>query len=121
MHEHGRTFIGTMMLAALTAAAYAGFVSHAPHAYLTAAVLACAAATSRMKVKLPGINGNMSMNLPFLLCLGAAAGLALTTLFKRDRMDVRGLELGAMFAAAALFGFVYFAFSRRAFLLRGLS
>ena len=31
------------------------------------AVLALAAATSRMKVKLPGINGNMSMNLPFLL------------------------------------------------------
>jgi hypothetical protein len=30
-------------------------------------VLALAAATSRMKVKLPGINGNMSMNLPFLL------------------------------------------------------
>jgi len=30
-------------------------------------VMALAAATSRMKVKLPGINGNMSVNLPFLL------------------------------------------------------
>src|SRR4051812_5565550 len=54
------------------------------------------------------------MNLPFLLCLAAAAGLALTTLFKRDRMDFRGLEVGAMFAAAALFGFVYFAFFSKA-------
>jgi hypothetical protein len=30
-------------------------------------VLALAAVTSRMKVKLPGIEGNMSVNLPFLL------------------------------------------------------
>src|SRR3954463_1606046 len=62
-----KSFISAMMLAALTAAAYAGFVSHAPRGYLAAAVLALAAATSRMKVKLPGIDGNMSVNLPFLL------------------------------------------------------
>ena len=35
--------------------------------HLRLAVLVLAAATSRMKVKLPGINGNMSVNLPFLL------------------------------------------------------
>jgi hypothetical protein len=61
------TFIGAMILAAAGAAGYAGSVSHAPHTYLAIAILALAAATSRMKVKLPGINGNMSMNLPFLL------------------------------------------------------
>ncbi len=62
-----QTFIGATALAAVTAAGYAGLSSHAPHAYLTTAILALAVAASRMKVKLPGINGNMSMNLPFLL------------------------------------------------------
>lgn len=60
-------FICAMTLAALVSAAYATVMSHTPHAYLPIAVVLLAAATSRMKVKLPGINGNMSMNLPFLL------------------------------------------------------
>lgn len=62
-----KTFIGAMMLAALTSTAYAAFSNHSLHSYFGLAVLALAAATSRMKVKLPGINGNMSVNLPFLL------------------------------------------------------
>jgi hypothetical protein len=62
-----RMFISVMMLSAATTAAYAGTLSHALHDYFGLAVLALAAATSRMKVKLPGINGNMSVNLPFLL------------------------------------------------------
>lgn len=62
-----RTFIGAMMLAATITAGYATFVSHALHMYFALAVLVLAAVTSRMKVKLPGINGNMSVNLPFLL------------------------------------------------------
>jgi hypothetical protein len=37
------------------------------HSFYALALLALAAATSRMKVKLPGIEGNMSVNLPFLL------------------------------------------------------
>jgi hypothetical protein len=56
-----------MILAAVGTAGYAGFVSHALHTYFALAVLILAAVTSRMKVKLPGINGNMSVNLPFLL------------------------------------------------------
>jgi hypothetical protein len=56
-----------MLLASAITAGYAIFVSHALHAYLAVAVLALATATSRMRVKLPGINGNMSVNLPFLL------------------------------------------------------
>jgi hypothetical protein len=56
-----------MMLIGFGTAAYAGLASHTPHAYVALAVLALAAASSRMKVKLPGINGNMSVNLPFLL------------------------------------------------------
>jgi hypothetical protein len=62
-----KTFIGAMMLAAVGAGAYAGTISHTLHIYFALSVLALAAVTSRMKVKLPGINGNMSVNLPFLL------------------------------------------------------
>ncbi len=77
-----KTFIGAMMLAAAITAGYATFVSHALHTYFALAVLALAAVTSRMKVKLPGINGNMSVNLPFLLTavigLSAAEAVAIT-------------------------------------------
>ena len=58
--------------------------SSATHCTFTSplAVLALAAATSRMKVKLPGINGNMSVNLPFLLTavvnLSAAEAVVIT-------------------------------------------
>src|SRR5438876_4513877 len=62
-----KTFIGAMMAAALITAGYVGVVSHTLHTYFALAVLMLAAVTSRMKVKLPGINGNMSVNLPFLL------------------------------------------------------
>jgi hypothetical protein len=71
-----------MMLAAAITAGYATFVSHALHTYFALAVLVLAAVTSRMKVKLPGINGNMSVNLPFLLTavvsLSAAEAVIIT-------------------------------------------
>ena len=62
-----KMFIGAMTLAAAGCTAYAGVESHTLHLPFALAVLALAAASSRMKVKLPGINGNMSVNLPFLL------------------------------------------------------
>jgi hypothetical protein len=62
-----KAFIGATMIAAMATAGYAGFASHAWHSYFAIAVLVLAVVTSRMKVKLPGINGNMSVNLPFLL------------------------------------------------------
>lgn len=75
-------FIGAMALAAVAAVGYATSVSHGLHLYYALAVLALAATTSRMKVKLPGINGNMSVNLPFLLTaivnLSAAEAVAIT-------------------------------------------
>ena len=77
-----KSFIGAMMLAAASAAVDAGSASHTLHLYFALAVLALAAATSRMKVKLPGINGNMSVNLPFLLTaivnLSAAEAILIT-------------------------------------------
>jgi len=60
-------YIGAMVLAAVLSTGYATWASHAMHPYYALAILAVAAATSRMKVKLPGVNGNMSVNMPFLL------------------------------------------------------
>ncbi len=62
-----KAFIAMMVFAAGFGTAYAGWTSHTLHVSYALAVLALAAMTSRMKVKLPGINGNMSVNLPFLL------------------------------------------------------
>ena len=62
-----RIFIGTMVLAAAVSTGYAAYASHAVHPAYALALLTLAAVTSRMKVKLPGINGNMSVNMPFLL------------------------------------------------------
>ncbi len=62
-----QTFIGLMAFAAIASTVYASLASHTVHVSYALAVLALAAATSRMKVKLPGIDGNMSVNLPFLL------------------------------------------------------
>jgi hypothetical protein len=62
-----KTFIGGMVLAAIGGTLYASLASHTLHPAYALAVLALAAATSRMKIKLPGIDGNMSVNLPFLL------------------------------------------------------
>jgi len=74
--------IGAMMVVAAGVAGYASFASHNLHLYLALAVLALAAVSSRMKVKLPGINGNMSVNLPFLLTaivsLSAAEAIVVT-------------------------------------------
>jgi hypothetical protein len=60
-------FIAVMVLAAIASTVYASLASHTLHPSYALAVLILAAVTSRMKVKLPGIDGNMSVNLPFLL------------------------------------------------------
>ena len=77
-----KTFIAAMTMAAASVAGYAAYTSHAMHAWFALAVLALAATTSRLKVKLPGINGNMSVNLPFLLTaivnLSAAEAVAIS-------------------------------------------
>ena len=60
-------FIAAMALAAIASTLYASLASRTLHPSFALAVLVLAAATSRMKIKLPGIDGNMSVNLPFLL------------------------------------------------------
>ncbi|MGA8867242.1 MAG: hypothetical protein WB510_09745 [Candidatus Sulfotelmatobacter sp.] len=75
-------FIGLMVIAAAATAGSAIFESHKLHLLNAFTVLALAAVTSRMKIKLPGINGNMSVNLPFLLVavvsLSALEAVAIT-------------------------------------------
>jgi hypothetical protein len=71
-----QAFIGAMVASAAASAGYAVHQSHNLHLPYGLALLALAAATSRMKVKLPGIDGNMSVNLPFLL----TAAVSLSTL-----------------------------------------
>src|SRR5271170_7757633 len=77
-----QVFIGLMFAAAVAGTAWAGWKSHTLHSYYALALLALSAVTSRMKVKLPGVNGNMSVNLPFLLTavvsLSAAEAVVIT-------------------------------------------
>jgi hypothetical protein len=70
MNTHTRsanTFAGLMAIAATGTTLYAGITNHGLHPVNGLALLALAAATSRMKVRLPGLTGTMSVNLPFLL------------------------------------------------------
>jgi hypothetical protein len=62
-----QAFIGVTVVAAITSSVYAGLISHSLHTSYALALLALTAVTSRLKIKLPGIDGNMSVNLPFLL------------------------------------------------------
>jgi hypothetical protein len=62
-----KAFIGLMVLAAVGMIGDAVLHRQGWHPYLALTLLLVAAATSRMKVTIPGINGNMSVNLPFLL------------------------------------------------------
>ena len=62
-----KAFIGFMVLAAATIVTTAVAHGRTWHPALALTLLVVAVATSRMKVKLPGITGNMSVNLPFLL------------------------------------------------------
>jgi hypothetical protein len=121
--QQTKTFIGAMTLAAIGAAGFAGTHSHTLHTTFALAVLILAAATSRMKVKLPGLDGNMSVNLPFLLAaivnLSAVEATAITCLatlvqcwpsgnrkFKPEQM---AFNLSMMMFASSLASLVYHA------------
>jgi len=62
-----KAFIGFMVIAAAATIANAILRGQSWHPYLALTLLMIAMATSRMKVAIPGINGNMSVNLPFLM------------------------------------------------------
>jgi hypothetical protein len=60
-------FIGLMALGALVAVGYALHTMQPLHDYRFGVFLILALATARLKVTLPGLTGNMAVNLPFLL------------------------------------------------------
>lgn len=65
--QPAKTFIGLMALAAFATSANAAVHAQTWHPAAALTLLAVALVTSRMKAKLPGIDGSMSVNLPFLL------------------------------------------------------
>ena len=65
--RRAKTFIGGMVLAATAAITASALHTQNWHPFLALALLAIAVVTSRMKVKIPGCDGSMSVNLPFLL------------------------------------------------------
>jgi hypothetical protein len=71
----GQMFIGLIALGGLAIVAYAALQIHPWHHYQFLTLLVISAVASRMRVKLPGVDGNMSVNLPFMLI--AAAQLSL--------------------------------------------
>ncbi len=60
-------FIGLIAVCGLLMLGSAAVKAHLTQPVHTAVLLLLALLTARMKVKLPGINGNMSVNLPFIL------------------------------------------------------
>ena len=80
-----KTFIAVMALAAIAGTLCASLASHAVHPAYALAILALAAATSKMKIKLPGIDGTMSVNLPFLL-------MAVVNLSALEAVSIAGLS-----------------------------
>ena len=62
-----RLFICLMVLCGLSALGYAFLQMHPLHHFRFLTLLAIALVASRLKLKLPGLNGNMSVNLPFIL------------------------------------------------------
>jgi len=62
-----KTFIGLIATAGLCSLGYAVTRATTWHPGQALALVAIAVAASRMKVKLPGLNGSMSVNLPFVL------------------------------------------------------
>lgn len=62
-----RAFVALIVVAGCGVLGYAIFSAHGFHAFQFAVFLVVACIAARMKVKLPGITGSMSVNLPFIL------------------------------------------------------
>jgi len=60
-------FIGLMALGGLASLSYGLLHIHPLHHFPFLTLLVIAVVASRLKLKLPGLNGNMSVNLPFIL------------------------------------------------------
>lgn len=65
-----------MALGGIAMASHAALASHSWHYLQFLALLVIAVVASRLKLKLPGLNGNMSVNLPLILIALAELSLA---------------------------------------------
>jgi len=73
--RNAKAFIAMMAAAGLGSVSYSLSQAHTWHPYQALALFAIATATSRMKIQLPRMTGNMSVNLPFLLLAVASLNL----------------------------------------------
>jgi hypothetical protein len=69
-------FVGFTGMCALAILIHSLFTMHGWHSWEFLSLLLVAALTSRLKIKLPGLNGNMSVSLPFILIAVTQLSLA---------------------------------------------
>jgi hypothetical protein len=114
-------FIGLMALAGLVSLSWGLLQMHLPHLAEFGSLLAIALLASRLKVKLPGLNGNMSMNLPFILiavvqlslfeALVIASASTLAQCFPKDGGRLKALQtlfnVSTAAAAVGLAGLIF--------------
>ena len=65
--QTAHAFVGFTGICASAILVHSLFTIHGWHAWEFLSLLLVAALTSRLKIKLPGLNGNMSVSLPFIL------------------------------------------------------
>jgi len=91
-------FISLMAMAAMTVIVRGALSIHPLHQFQFASLTLLGVLTSRLKVRLPGLTGNMSMNLPFVLLaivqlgLFEAAAIAFASTLIQS-LPKRGLQL----------------------------
>ena len=65
--QTAHVFVGFTGICAAATVVHSLFTIHGWHSWEFLSLLLVAALTSRLKIKLPGLNGNMSVSLPFIL------------------------------------------------------
>jgi len=116
-----RIFISFVIVCGLSALCYGLLQMHNQHQLPFLLLLVIAMVTSRFKLKLPGLNSNMSMNLPFILiaivelslfqALVVALASSLAQCFSTDGGRLRMVQMlfnaSSMALAAGLAGLVF--------------
>ena len=116
-----RIFISFVIVCGMSALVYGLLQMHNQHQFSFLLLLTIAGITSRFKLKLPGLNSNMSMNLPFILiavvelslfqALIVALGSSLAQCFSTDGGRLRMVQMlfnaSSMAVAAGLAGLVF--------------
>jgi MASE9 protein len=67
MPNRAKLFLGALIAAGLATGVYAVVGTHLAHSYQAVALLVMAVIASRLRLRLPGLTGNMSVNVPFIL------------------------------------------------------